>query len=488
MDREMTNNNRTKRTGRGFWASPMIVLAAVMATMVAAAGHAAPSAPFATSSLKKTLDRARLELAIGTRYFKALDRFYRSRSYRPAWINPGEFSNNAKAVLGVLFRLREDGLDPAEFPLPKSAGVGTTLMDDIKLSFSLVRYGEHVQAGRLSPDKIVAEFDLQANRPDFASLLKQASEGKAPLELLQNLPPPHLQYRRLKRQLVSVLRQTEKLLEASAQINQRLSAVALAGLRAKKQLLTANMERWRWVPRDLGPRHVWINLPSYKVQIKHGAITTFETDGIIGRTTAPTPLISSTIKNIIINPFWHLPASVVARDILPNLKTDAATFLASRSIKVLRRGGRVIDPASINWTKITNPRSYRFRQSPGIENALGRLKILFPNSHSIYLHDTNEPELFGFDNRAFSHGCVRLADPVKFADAIAKYDNHLHTQMPGSLLANQDHWLKFRAKLPVHLVYFTAEVDADGRLVTFPDVYGYDRRIISLFDGDLENT
>ncbi len=462
----------------------MLAVVAVTAT----SGHAGSSTSITVSSLKKTLGRARHELAIGTRYFKALDRFHRSRNYRPAWIKPDGFSNNGKIVLGVLARLREDGLNPADFPLPGTDGASPALMDDIKLSFSLVRYGEHVQAGRLSPEKIVAETDLQTNRPDFASLLNKAADGKNPLKLLHNLPPPHQQYHRLKLQLMSVLRRADVLLDASAQIDQRLSTAALALLQAKRQLITANMERWRWVPRDLGPRHVWINLPSYKVQVKQGAITAFETDGIIGRTSAPTPLISSTIKNIIINPFWHIPASIVARDILPNLKTDAAAFLATRSIKVLRRGGRVLDPANINWTKITNPRSYRFRQSPGSENALGRLKILFPNSHAIYLHDTNEPELFGFASRAFSHGCIRLADPVKFADAIAKYDSHLHTQMPGSLLANRNHWLKFRAKLPVHLVYFTAEVDADGRLVTFPDVYGYDSRIISLFDVDLENT
>ena len=178
----------------------------------------------------------------------------------------------------------------------------------------------------------------------------------------------------------------------------------------------------------------------------------------------------------------------MASDILPKLQANNIEYLQTQSIKVMRRGGRIIDPEKIDWTKITNPRTYRFRQSPGKKNALGKLKILFPNSHSIYLHDTDEPELFKSEARAYSHGCVRLANPVGFADAIASYDDHLQSQMPGTLIGPRERWLKYKASMPVHLVYFTAEIDASGKMKTYPDIYRYDEKTIAIFDGQMPSS
>ncbi len=434
------------------------------------------------------LAKARTELKIGSRYYKALVKFYAKRGYKKAWYNQIELTSNGKILLQRLRLAHQDGLDQADYNLPASKATKNGMMDDIKLSFSLIRYGEQVQAGRLSPSRIVAEHDLKPVHPDLAALLVKASTSKNPGAVLEQLPPPHPQYKLLKAKLAN-LRANEK----SAKIHHTkldvpmLKAVIKTTL-AREDMIIANMERWRWLPRELGEKHIWINLPSYRLLVKEMGKITFSTKGIIGKIDAPTPLITSKVKNIIVNPFWNIPASVVASEILPKLQSNQSDYLQTQSIKVLRRGGRIVDPTKVDWTKITNPRSYRFRQSPGKQNALGKLKVLFPNSHSIYLHDTNEPELFANANLALSHGCIRLANPIGFADAIASYDSHLQSQMPGTLLGPRERWLKYKAILPVHLVYFTATVNADGKLVTLPDIYRYDEKTTAIFRGDNQNS
>ena len=429
------------------------------------------------------LAKARTELNIGAKYFKALEKFYAARGYKKAWINGKTLNRNGSILIKKLSLAHQHGLDQTDYDLPSNKIANSGLLGDIKISYSLIRYGEQVQAGRLAPARIVAEHDLKPQHPDLVALLKKAATAKDPALILDQLPPPHLQYKLLKTKLANFragrisLAQNSEILSTS--LRQALKTTALA----RENMIIANMERWRWIPRQLGKKHVWVNLPTYRLLIKEMGEITFATKGIIGKIDAPTPLISSKIKNIIVNPFWHIPASVVASEILPKLQSDQSDYLQTQKITVLRRGGRIVDPKSVEWTKITNPRTYRFRQSPGKQNALGRVKVLFPNSHSIYLHDTNEPELFANSERALSHGCVRLANPIGFADAIASYDDHLRSQMPGTLLGPRERWLKYKVTLPVHLVYFTAEVNPQGELVTHPDIYRYDEKTTALFKG-----
>ena len=429
------------------------------------------------------LAKARTALNISSRYFTALEKFYAARAYKMVWINSSGISNTGTILLKRLGQAHLDGLDQSNYNLPIAELKNGNFQDDVKISFALIRYAEQVQAGRLSPARIVSQFDLKPQHPDLTALLKQVSSSKDPGPVLDRLPPQHKQYGLLKARLAQIRSNVNLALPGSAVLDFPLR-LAVKNIALNKQyLIIANMERWRWIPRQLGERHVWVNLPSYKLHIKERGKTTFTTKGIVGRKEKPTPLISSKIKNIIVNPFWHIPASVVASDILPKLQANNIEYLQTRSIKVMRRGGRIIDPEKIDWTKITNPRTYRFRQSPGKMNALGKLKILFPNSHSIYLHDTDEPELFKSKARAYSHGCVRLANPVGFADAIASYDDHLQSQMPGTLLGPRERWLKYKANMPVHLVYFTAEIDASGKMKTYPDIYSYDEKTIAIFKG-----
>ena len=429
------------------------------------------------------LAKARTALNIGSKYFKTLENFYAARAYKKVWINTSGLSSNGAKLLTRLRLAHQDGLDQSDFELPLTNLKNGSFQDDIKISFALIRYAEQVQAGRLAPSKIVSQFDLKPQHPDLAALLKQVSRSNNPTPILDKLPPPHKQYGLLKAHLAQLRSNASLAYSGTAALDYPLR-LALQNIAINKQaLIIANMDRWRWLPRQLGERHVWVNLPSYSLQIMEEGKTTFTTKGIVGKKEKPTPLISSKIKNIIVNPFWHIPASIVASDILPKLQANNTEYLQTQSIKVMRRGGRIIDPAKINWTKITNPRTYRFRQSPGEKNALGKLKILFPNSHSIFLHDTDEPELFKGDARAYSHGCIRLADPIGFADAIASYDDHLQSQMPSTLIGPRERWLKYKANLPVHLVYFTAEIDPTGTLRTYPDIYRYDEKTSAIFDG-----
>ncbi len=434
------------------------------------------------------LAKARTELQIGSRYYKVLAKFYAARGHKKVWYNQTELNPNGKILLQRLRLAHQDGLNQADYNLPAEKATKNRMLDDIKLSFSLIRYGEQVQAGRLSPSRIVAEHDLKPIHPDLAALLVKASTSKNPGALLEQLPPPHRQYKLLKAKLANLRAAKKSAEKHHTKLDVPMLKAVIKTTLAREDIIIANMERWRWLPRELGEKHIWVNLPSYRLLVKEVGKITFSTKGIIGKKDAPTPLITSKIKNIILNPYWNIPASYVAKEILPKLQSNKSDYLQTQSIKILRRGGRIVDPTKVDWTKITNPRTYRFRQSPGKQNALGKLKVLFPNSHSIYLHDTNEPELFANSKLALSLGCIRLANPIGFADAIASFDSHLQSQMPGTLLGPREHWLKYKATLPVHLVYFTARINADGKLVTLPDIYRYDEKTTAIFRGDNQNS
>jgi murein L,D-transpeptidase YcbB/YkuD len=241
----------------------------------------------------------------------------------------------------------------------------------------------------------------------------------------------------------------------------------------------ANLERWRWMPRDLGTFHIMVNVPEFMVRVVNRGAVAHETRVVVGKPTNPTPTFSHVMDHVVVNPYWNVPSSIVSNEMLPAVRSNPSYFSRGGYQVFALVGGRYrqIDPYWVNWGMVS-ARQIQVRQVPGDFNALGRIKFMFPNQHSVYLHDTPSKKLFQRDYRALSHGCVRVQNPLDFADAILPVAApDWNSKRLEKLYGGPERSVKFDTPVPVHLAYFTAGIGADGALRVFEDIYGYDAEI-----------
>lgn len=258
---------------------------------------------------------------------------------------------------------------------------------------------------------------------------------------------------------------------AGAKTIARLNGAATS---RQKAILIA-MERWRWLPDDLGQRHIWVNLTEYSTRIVQDGVTELETRSVIGKATGDmeTPEFSDEMEYIVFNPRWNVPRSITVKEYLPRLKANPN---AVGHIDIVDGRGNIVPRSQIDFSRYTAANfPYRMRQKPSDDNALGRVKFLFPNEWNIYLHDTPTKHLFGNATRAYSHGCIRLQKPFEMAEALLRghVDNPAAT-MAASLAREGEQWHRLRPGIPIHLVYFTTFPDETGKLRHLPDFYGRD--------------
>jgi murein L,D-transpeptidase YcbB/YkuD len=221
--------------------------------------------------------------------------------------------------------------------------------------------------------------------------------------------------------------------------------------------ILVNMERWRWLPADLGRDYVLVNIPEFRVRVVRDGRPRDEARVIVGRTETPTPIFSGMMEYAVVNPSWNVPPSILKNEFLPALARDPS-YAARRGYEVVYRNGNI-----------------SVRQPPGERNALGFIKFLFPNNHAVYLHDTPNRALFSASQRALSHGCVRVEDPFRFADAVLP--DEWSSERLKKMIGKGERTIRLTEKLPVHLAYFTASVDEFGGYRTLPDLYGHDARM-----------
>lgn len=245
--------------------------------------------------------------------------------------------------------------------------------------------------------------------------------------------------------------------------------------------IVANMERWRWLPRDLGQKHVFVDVPGFTVRVVENGETIYSGRIVVGKPSNQTPIFSDTFEYVEVNPYWNVPGSIAANEVIPAVLADP-DYLRRNNLELVSGYGReerYIDPYSVNWFAVDayNP-GFRFRQPPGRSNALGRIKFMFPNKHSVYLHDTPARSLFQRSRRAFSHGCVRLHEPLEFARALIAEDGPWNLgRIKREIGRGQNQSMPLNRKIPVHLTYFTAAVDEAGNIALREDIYGHDKRI-----------
>jgi murein L,D-transpeptidase YcbB/YkuD len=245
----------------------------------------------------------------------------------------------------------------------------------------------------------------------------------------------------------------------------------------KRERILYSMERLRWLPRDFGQRYVFVNQPAYRAQYFDQGKEQLAMDVVIGSARNQTHFFYDTISTVVFNPSWGVPRSIVMNEMMPRILADSG-YLDRNNYEVVV-GGKVVSSTAVNWSAVAQGKAHvGVRQKPGPNNALGELKILFPNSHDIYLHDTPSKAAFKRDMRAVSHGCIRLADPRAMASAVMSTGKENLTKYFGK----NERGIKVPSGVPIYLTYFTAWPDeASGKIRYFDDVYARDEGLAKAF-------
>jgi L,D-transpeptidase YcbB len=242
-----------------------------------------------------------------------------------------------------------------------------------------------------------------------------------------------------------------------------------------------NMERWRWLPQDLGERYIMVNTANFELDIIENGQSVASTRAIVGRKKRPTPALSQKITYMELNPYWNIPHKIAIDDILPNIKEDP-NYLKAKNIRVFENwedDANEINPESIDWDTVTKENfAYKLRQDPANSNALGHVKFIFPNEFSIYLHDTPARELFNKTKRTFSSGCIRIEKPIELAAyLLTDNSNWTYEKLTDAVNSKKTRTIFLSDPMNIHILYWTAWVDKDGTVNFRDDIYGRDRQL-----------
>jgi murein L,D-transpeptidase YcbB/YkuD len=246
--------------------------------------------------------------------------------------------------------------------------------------------------------------------------------------------------------------------------------------------LRLTLERARWVIDELPPDFVVANIAGFRLYVVRNRKMLWETRIVVGKPHQQTPVFADEIEYLVFNPDWVVPRSIAINEMLPAIRTDPSWF-SSRNYELRDARGTLIDPATIDWQTITSDDfAWSLVQRPGADNALGRVKFVFPNDHAVYLHDTPERALFDAPNRTFSHGCIRVADPLQLAEVLLRPDGWDSTDVENAVLSGRTITVHLSRHLPILVLYWTASVDPDGTVRFYPDVYGRDAPLARALD------
>jgi L,D-transpeptidase YcbB len=233
------------------------------------------------------------------------------------------------------------------------------------------------------------------------------------------------------------------------------------------------MERMRWLPKNLGSRYVLVNQPAYEVNVMDQGKSVWNSRVVVGKPLTQTYAFSDTIETVVFNPTWGVPASIIVNEYGPKSRKDPG-YLDKNGFKVINSKGDIVSSKTIDWFGMGQAPNFGVQQPSGDGNALGELKFVFPNAHDIYMHDTPSRNLFADSTRAYSHGCVRVQNPRDFAEVLLGWNQNdiAATISTGEVLP-----VSLKQKTPVHITYFTAWPDADGKIRYYDDIYGRDAAI-----------
>lgn len=241
--------------------------------------------------------------------------------------------------------------------------------------------------------------------------------------------------------------------------------------------IETNLERWRWMPRDLGRRHIMVNVAGYELEVVDDERTVMTMRVVVGKPYLRTPVFSAEMSYLVINPYWNVPPTIAGKEILPELRRDPG-YLTRHNMEVNPRTGTryEINPASVDWSNVSSTNfPFRLRQRPGQKNPLGTVKFMLPNRFNVYLHDTSQRSLFARTERVFSHGCIRVENPIELMEYVLGPKSRWNRKTLKTLNKERERVVGVPQPIPVHILYWTAWVDNDGKLQFRKDVYGRDK-------------
>jgi len=442
--------------------------------------------------------------------------FYTDRLFAPVWVDGQGLTPRGRTVLARLARADEDGLDLAAFTLPDPTFADTRperlAQVETTISAALVAYALQASGSRIAPAKLSNFVTASPAVVDPAKALSETARAADPGEALAGYNPSQKGYQDLRDELarlraaspvaarrplagptlrIGMADSRVPLIRArfglgaqvdpsSARLYDARVASAVAAFQKSKGLaadgalttatsealfgspnsrreaaILANMEMWRWQPGEMGQAHIEINVPDYTLHVMDGDDEVLRARVIVGKPDTPTPIFSNEVKYILVNPIWRVPDSIIKKEMLPKLASDPR-YLARRGFQVSYVGGRLV-----------------VNQPPGEGNALGRILFMFPNEHSVYLHDTPTRALFSTPRRAYSHGCVRVEEPLRLAELLM--GGRARGWSAGriqALLGTNEKAIFLPHPLPIHIEYFTEFIDAAGAAQEREDVYG----------------
>jgi murein L,D-transpeptidase YcbB/YkuD len=409
--------------------------------------------------------------ALGKRLWAVEQKFYAERQYAPAWIDGDDPTSQLDELLQVLrdadlHGLDRDGYGYQELTAARDkageAWFGSSFDEkdipavDLRLTYAYLAHAADLLGWGSSPRQVDDRWLPAPKKADLLAQLRTAIDDGKVRSTLEALAPTHPQYKGLQ----AALARARKGQEANADIEK----------------IRMNLERWRWAPRDLGERHILINVPSYQMQVIEGEEPVLAMRVIVGAPETPTPLFSDAMTYVVFSPYWNIPESILREETLPRLAEDP-DYLSRNNIEVVNAKGDLVDPSEVDWASEEDTTALRFRQAPGPENALGLVKFIFPNHFSVYLHDTPGDALFQKEKRAFSHGCIRVEKPVALAEYVLRDKSKWSPErITTAMTSKTEQSVTLSAPLPVHIGYWTAWVEADGSITYVDDPYDLDRK------------
>jgi L,D-transpeptidase YcbB len=457
--------------------------------------------------------------------------FYSGRGFAPLWIEAGVANERAKTAIARLKAADADGLDPADYPTPDfvaAAGQPDALAEaELRLTGAVLTYARHAQTGRVHFSRVSGDVYYNLAPPEPAEVLAHLAKFADVGDALGSYNPPQSGFEALRKKLAEIrdrnrgpgavriaagptirpgmrdqrvprlrdrlgiggaddgsdTKYDQPLAEAVRKFQREhglpptgnFNSATLEALNGPRRehgtdIIIANMERWRWLPRDLGRSYVMVNIPDYTLKVVEDGATVWRTRIVAGKPSTPTPLLSEPMRYITINPTWNVPPSIVYNEYLPVLRQDPYAL------------------ARIGLQVEYNPDgSIHIFQPPGAGNALGRIRFNFPNKFLVYQHDTPEKNLFARERRAFSHGCMRVQDPLKYAEILlsigAPKEDYTAERLQ-RMFGGGERDINLSPTIPVHVTYQTAFVDDAGRLELREDVYGRDVRLLAALNSE----
>ena len=485
------------------------------------------------------------ELSIdSTQWPLFVHQFYEQRQYEPVWFEAGRPSTRVDTLLEMLRVTESSGIPLEPEALLRLQGTvvlrtkplvpaESLIAIDLELTRILLNHVIVVRNGVVNPQHFHSGWEVEPTPPE----LPPANFGDAwPKSFLERSEPAHAEYAALKKALTGLHQMAEKGgwpeipagpdlrrgdtdervcilrlrlgfdcntdspyrydegLEKAIKKFQRLHGIpedgmlnpitrAALNVSVEKRVaqVLVNMERWRWMPDSLGDRHIRVNVPDYSLTAYVDGRPHLEISVIVGKLDTPTKIFHSRIQQIVLAPYWYVPASIAGREILPILQRDS-DYLSRNRMSVFQDGS-LIDPASISWKALSAGRfPYTLRQAPGASNPLGGLRFAMPNDFDIGMHDTPERRLFTLSKRALSHGCIRLESPLSLVLFVLNDAAWTQPMLKDYIARGIQRPVQAKASVPVYVLYQTAWVDDAGSVHFREDIYGHDRRLIEALE------